>query len=66
MVLLFKMDPPTPLLTDDHDDNDDDNQGHRQQPVQLVRVKAGSGDRHPDNLTLCKTRLINVVLFMLP
>lgn len=53
------MDPPTPLLADDHDDNGDDDQGHRQQPVQLVRVKAG--DRHSDNLTLCRTTLITCI-----
>lgn len=61
VALLFKMDPPTPLLADDHDDNGDDDQGHRQQPVQLVRVKAGAGDRHSDNLTLCRTTLITCI-----
>lgn len=55
------MDPPTPLLADDHDDNGDDDQGHRQQPVQLVRVKAGAGDRHSDNLTLCRTTVITCI-----
>lgn len=55
------MDPPTPLLADDHDDNGDDDQGHCQQPVQLVRVKAGAGDRHSDNLTLCRTTVITCI-----
>lgn len=61
VTLLFKMDPPTPLLADDHDDNGDDDQGHCHEPVQLVRVKDGAGDRHSDNLTLCRTTVITCI-----